>query len=176
MYSFSENSGGKLPKQEALIYWFLLQKCLLLFLWYIRNYCSYESEISHCGNLACPWSKTIGFIRIGFTIWDLWSFYQGDLLQDCSEQWSCTECHVSLVNFLSFPFGPQKLQSVPFLEHLQEFHLDLCISRYCRSPQMSCLGMNFGRGWNPNLERSYLPEYSEYEADFWTQCSSGCYH
>ena len=35
MYSFSENSGGKLPKQEALDFQFLLQKSLLLFLWYI---------------------------------------------------------------------------------------------------------------------------------------------
>ena len=38
MYSFSENSGGKLPDQEALIFQFLLQKCLLLFL--------YTSEIT----------------------------------------------------------------------------------------------------------------------------------
>ena len=31
MYSFSENSGGKLPEQEALVYQFLLQKFLILF-------------------------------------------------------------------------------------------------------------------------------------------------
>ena len=117
----------------------------------------------------------IGFISIGFTNWDLWSFSQGDLLQFYSEQRSCTECHVSLVHILSLIFGPPKFQSVPFMEHLQEFHLDLCSSRYCRSPQMSCLGMNSGRGWNPNLERSYLLEYSESESDVWTQDSSGFY-
>ena len=79
------------------------------------NYCSSMSEISHWGNLACLGSNTIGFIRIGFTIWDLWSFSQGDLLQDSSEQWSCTECHVSLVHLLSLIFRPPKLYSVPFL-------------------------------------------------------------
>ena len=118
MYSFSENSGGKLPKQEALIFWFLLQKYLLLFLWSLRNYWSSVFEISHWGNLACPRSNTAGFIRIGFTIWDLWSFSQGDLLQECSEQWSCTTCHVSLVHLLSLIFRKTKLKSVPFLEHL----------------------------------------------------------
>ena len=40
-------------------------------------------------------------------------------------------------------------------------HLDLCSRRYNNSPQVSCLGMNPGRGWNPNLEESYLLEYSE---------------
>ena len=156
MYFFSENSGGKLPEQEALIFQFVLQKCLILFVWYLWNLYSYVSEISHWSNLARPWSNTIGFIRIGFTILDLWSFSQGDLLQDCSQQRSCTECHVSLVNFLSFPFGPHKLQSAPFLEHLQEFHLDLCSPRYCNYPQVSCLWMICRRGWNPNFKRSYL--------------------
>ena len=168
MYSFCENNGGKLPKQEALVFQFLLQKFLLLFLWYLRNYCSSVSEISHWGNLACPWSNTIGFIRIVVTIWDLWSFSQGDLLLDCSEQWSCMACHVSLVHLLSRTFVPQKLKSVPFLEHLQEFHLDLRSPIYCRSPQVSCLWMISRRGWNPNLERSYLLEYNESEAALWT--------
>ena len=133
------------------------------------------SYIYHWGNLVCPWSKTIGFIRIGFTILDLWSFSQGDLLQDCSKQRSCTACHVSLVHLLSLIFTPTKLDSVKFLEHLQEFHLDLCIPIYCNSPQVSCLGMNSGRGWNPNLERTYLLEYSESEDKFWIQDSSGFY-
>ena len=57
MYSFSKNSEGKLPEQEALIFWFLLQKSLLLFLWYLRNYWSSMSEIYHWGNLVCPWSQ-----------------------------------------------------------------------------------------------------------------------
>ena len=35
MYSFSENSGGKLLEQEALVFKFLLQKCLILFLQYL---------------------------------------------------------------------------------------------------------------------------------------------
>ena len=175
MYSFSENSGGKLPEQEALIFWFLLQKCLLLFLWYLRNYWSSVSEISHWGNLVCPWSNTIGFIKIYFTNLYLWSFSQGDLLQDFSEHRSCTACHVSLFHLLVLNFGPQKLQSVIFLEHLQEFHLDLCSPSYSSSPQVSYLWMNSGRGWNPNLEGSYLQEYSESEAEFWTQCTSGFY-
>ena len=85
MYSFSKNDGGKLPEQEALVFHFLIQKCLLLFLWYLRNYCSYVSENSYGGNLACTCSNTIGFIWICFTNWDLWAFSQGDLLQDCSE-------------------------------------------------------------------------------------------
>ena len=36
---------------------------------------------------------------------------------------------------------------------------------------MSCLEMNHGRGWNPDLEESYLPEDSEYEAESFTKCS-----
>ena len=114
MYSFSENSGGKLLEQEALVLQFLLQKCLLLFLWYLRNYYSSVSEILYWRNLACSWSTTTGFIRIGFTIWYLWSFSQGDMLQDCSERRSCMEFHVSLVHLLSLIFGPMKLKSVPF--------------------------------------------------------------
>ena len=35
--------------------------------------------------------------------------------------------------------------------------------------------MNPGRGWNPNLEESYLLEYSESEAETWIQCTSGIY-
>ena len=130
------------------------------------------SEILYWGNLACPWSKTIVFIPIGFTNWDLWSLSQGDMLQGCSEQWSCMACHMSLVHLQVQKFGPQKVNSVLFLGHLQEFHLDLCSPRYNNSPQVSCLGMNSGRGWNPNLEGSYLQEYSEYEAEFWKQCKS----
>ena len=45
--------------------------------------------------------------------------------------------------------------------------------RYSNSPHVSCLGMNPGRGYNPNLEGSYLPKYSEYEADVWTQDKYG---
>ena len=104
------------------------------------------SEISHWDNLACPWSKTTGFSRIGFTIWDLWSFSQGDLLQDCSEQRSCMECHVSHVYLLSLKFGILKLKSVKFLEHLQEFNLDIYRPSYRNSSQVSYLGMNYGRG------------------------------
>ena len=55
---------------------------------------------------------------------------------------------------------------MPYLEHLVKFHLDLLIQRYCNSPQVSYLGMNSGRGWNPNLERTYLLEYSESEDEF----------
>ena len=134
------------------------------------------SKTIHWGILTCPCSNTIGFIRIGFTILDLWSVSQGDLLQDCSEQRNCTECHVSLVDLLSLIFGPPKSKSVPFLEHLQEFHLDLCSPRYFNYPQVSCLWMNSGRGWNPNVEGSYLPENSEYEAKFGTKCKELCYH
>ena len=32
--------------------------------------------------------------------------------------------------------------------------------------------MNPGRGWNPNLEESYLPEYSDSEAEIFTQCTT----
>ena len=61
------------------------------------------------------------------------------------------------------------LKSVPFLEHLQKFNLDLCILKDSNSLQVSCLGMNPERGWNPNLEGSYILEYSEYEAKNFTQ-------
>ena len=135
----------------------LLQKFLSMFLWYLRNCRPFMSEILYWGNLVCPWSNTIGFNRIGFTNWDLWLFSQGDLLQECSEQWSCTACHVSLFHLLVLKLGPHKLKSVIFLEHLQEFNLDLCSPIYCRSPQVSCLWMISGRGWNPNLEGSYIP-------------------
>ena len=82
---------------------------------------------------------------------------------------------MSLFHLLGLKIKPQKVQSVPFLEQLHKFHLDIFIARYGNSPHVSCLGMNRGRGWNPNLEGSYLPEYSEFEADFWKQCSPGCY-
>ena len=61
------------------------------------------------------------------------------------------------------------------MEHLYKFHLDICSPRYSNSPQVSCLGMNSGRGWNPNLEGSYLLEYSEYEFESWIQCKYGFY-
>ena len=35
--------------------------------------------------------------------------------------------------------------------------------------------MNLGRGWNPDLEESYLPEYSESEVETFTQGTSGIY-
>ena len=35
--------------------------------------------------------------------------------------------------------------------------------------------MNRGTGWNPNLEESHLPEYSESEAEIFTQGTSGFY-
>ena len=35
--------------------------------------------------------------------------------------------------------------------------------------------MNPGRGWKPNLEESYLPEYSESKAEMFTQGTSGFY-
>ena len=132
-------------------------------------------ETLQWGIIACPYSKTIGFIRIGFINWDLWSFSQGDLLQNCSEQQSCMAFHVSLIHLLGLKIIPKKLQSMKFLEHLQKFNLDICKPRYINYPQVSYLGMNPGRGWNPNLEGSYLPEYSEYEAEFWKHYTSGNY-
>ena len=35
--------------------------------------------------------------------------------------------------------------------------------------------MNSGRGWNPDLEESYLPEYSKSEADIFKYGTSGFY-
>ena len=35
--------------------------------------------------------------------------------------------------------------------------------------------MNPRGGWNPNLEESYLPKYSEYEAETFTKGTSGIY-
>ena len=35
--------------------------------------------------------------------------------------------------------------------------------------------MNPRRGWNHDLEESYLQEYSESEAEMFTQCTSGIY-
>ena len=157
MYSFFENSGGKLPEQEALVYQFLLQKLLILFLWYLRNYYSSMPKTSYWGIIFCPYSKTIGLIRVGFTNWDLWSFSQGDLLQDCSAQRSCTDFHVLLVHILSLKLESKKLQLLPFLEHIYKFNLDLCSQIYSNYPQVSFLGMNPGRGQNPNLEGSYIP-------------------
>ena len=127
----------------------------------------------HYGRLTYYCSNTIGFIRICFTNWDLWSFSQGDLLQDCSEQRSYMDFHMSLVHCLSLSLKHKthKLNSVPFLGHLNKYHLNLCSSRYRNFPQVSYLGMNSGRGWNPKLEGSYLPEYRESEAEFWTQCT-----
>ena len=83
--------------------------------------------------------------------------------------------HMSLFHLLDLKLRTHKLQFVPFLEHLQKFHLDLFSPRYSNSPQVSCLGMNPGRGWNPNLEGSYRQEYSESEVKFWIVCTSGFY-
>ena len=85
------------------------------------------------------------------------------------------DLHVSLFYLLGLNLGPQKAQFFPLLENIQNFHLDLCSPRYNNYLQVSCLGMNPGRGWNPILEGSYLPEYSESEAEFWIQCKSGFY-
>ena len=35
--------------------------------------------------------------------------------------------------------------------------------------------MNPGRGWNPDLEESYIPEYSESEDETFTKGTSGIY-
>ena len=82
---------------------------------------------------------------------------------------------MSLVHLQVLKFGSKKLKVVLFLENIQEFHLDLGIPSYSDYLHVSCLEMNYGRGWNPNLEGSYLPEYGEYEAKFWIQCKSGFY-
>ena len=71
---------------------------------------------------------------------------------------------MSLFPLLGLKLEPQKVQSVPFLENLHKFHLDPFIPIYINSPQVSCLGMNPGRGWNPDLEETYLLEYSKSEA------------
>ena len=63
---------------------------------------------------------------------------------------------------------PQNLKFVPYLENLVNFNLEFRSSRYSNSPKVSCLGMNPGIGWNPDLEESCLPEYNEYEADIFT--------
>ena len=61
------------------------------------------------------------------------------------------------------------------MEHLAKFHLDLCIPRYSNYPKVSYLGLNPGRGWNPDLEESYLLQYSECEAEKFTQGTLGIY-
>ena len=124
----------------------LLQKFLSLFLIYLCTICSSMSENSHWADLERSRFNTTGFIRIGFTNWDLWFFSHGDLLQACSEQRSCTDCHVSLFHLMVLNFGPQKLNSVILLENLQEFNLDLCSPIYSNVPQVSCLKMNSRRG------------------------------
>ena len=97
------------------------------------------------------------------------------MFQDCSVQQSCTDGHMSLFHLRGLKHLPQKSNFVPFLEQLHKFHLDLCSSRYSNSPQVSCLGRNPGRGWNPNLEESYLLEYSYCEDETQIQCTSGIY-
>ena len=79
------------------------------------------------------------------------------------------DCHVSPFHLRGLKLLPQKVQSIPFLENLGKFNLDLCIPRYRNSPQVSYLGMNPGRGWNPELEESHLPEYRESKAEIFTQ-------
>ena len=37
------------------------------------------------------------------------------------------------------------------------------------------MGSNPRRGWNPNLEESYILEYRESEVETWIQCTSGIY-
>ena len=80
------------------------------------------------------------------------------------------DIHMSLLHILGLKLRQQKLKSISFLEYLYKFHLDLCRPRYSNSPQVSYLGMKLGRGWNPNLEGSYLLEYIESEVELWIQC------
>ena len=82
---------------------------------------------------------------------------------------------MSLFHLLGMKILPQKLKSMPYLENLAKFNLDLCSLRYCNYPYVSCLGMNPRRRWNPNLEESYLVEYSESEAEYWIQHTSRIY-
>ena len=82
---------------------------------------------------------------------------------------------MSLFQFIGLKLLPHKLKYIPYLEHLAEFNLDLCIPQYRNSPQVSSLGMNPGRGWNLDLEETYLPEYSEFEAKIFTQGTSEFY-
>ena len=61
------------------------------------------------------------------------------------------------------------------MEHILKFHLDVFSLRYSNYPQVSYLGMNPGRGWNLDLEESYLLEYNESEAETFTDGSLGIY-
>ena len=82
---------------------------------------------------------------------------------------------MSLFHLLGLKLLAQKVNYVPYLENLEKFPLDLFIPRYSNSPKVSCFGMNPGSRWNPDLEESNLPEYSEYEAKNFTQGTSGIY-
>ena len=79
---------------------------------------------------------------------------------------------MSLFHLRGLRLLPHKLNSVTYVEHLAKFHLDLCIPRYSNYTKVFYLGMNARRGWNPDLEESYLPEYSEFEAETFTQGTS----
>ena len=76
------------------------------------------------------------------------------------------------VSSLGYKNLTTEVKSIPYLECLENFHLDLRIPRYSNYPQLSCLGMNPGRGWNPDLEESYLLENREYEAETWNKEST----
>ena len=76
---------------------------------------------------------------------------------------------MSLFHLRGLKHLPQNVPSVPYMEHLVKFNLDLRNRRYIKSPKVSCLGMNPRLGWKPDLEESYLPEYSDYEATKFTQ-------
>ena len=82
---------------------------------------------------------------------------------------------MSPFNLPSLKILPHKLLSIPYLENLVKFNLDLRSPRYSNSPKVSCLGMNPAIGWNPDLEESYLPEYIEYKDETFTHGTLGIY-
>ena len=122
------------------------------------------SLFQHC-RFHQNWFHQLGLVIV-FTRWPVLGLFRIAKLYNF---------HVSLFHLLGLKIGPQKLNSVSFLEHIHKFNLDLFIPRYSNSPQVSCLWMNSGRGWNSNLEGSYLPEYSESEVKVLIQCTSRFY-
>ena len=60
MYSFSENSGGKLPEQEALVFQFLMQKWLILIMLYLWSFKYLKSKTPHYYIMISILSNPIG--------------------------------------------------------------------------------------------------------------------
>ena len=96
-----------------------------------------------------------------FPRWLVWGLVQHHKLV-WTTMWNCFNLGVWNSNHRNYSRFPIK-------KHLSKFYLDLPIPRYKNFPLVTYLRLDYGGGWNPGLEESYLLKYNNFEAEIHTK-------